>query len=245
MADDLFSVFDQAFGAPVPDEEETGFAVGAPQDLPQQMFAVQRQISDNTAKQDAMRRQQLERATQMLQQRQIGPTLSERLLALSAAFAQPSRTRGLAGVLGNVMPVLAEQTSMQRQGDQMRADKLMELENAYQNQQLTGQQQSLAQQLALLKTMAQYGKQPRRRTGFNPITGDLQDMDTGEPIAGTSGPTAAHIAALRQHPERADEFDVKFGTGMAARILGAGGLMGSRPSGDFRNVPSGNPLIRP
>lgn len=45
-----------------------------------------------------------------------------------------------------------------------------------------------------------------------------------------NGPTPTHIAALIHHPERAAEFDAKFGPGSAARILNQGGPGPSGPA---------------
>lgn len=248
--EDMFSVFDQTFGAP-DEEEESGFAVGmqpgqplGQPDLNAQMFAINRDLIKTTGKHDQIRQQQLERATQALQQRQIGPTLSERLLMLSAAFAQPSRTRGLAGVLGNVMPVLAAQTAAQRQGEQSRADQLLELEQAYQEQQMRGQQQGLTQQLALLKAQIAASKPQRPQRMMHPTEGPVEiNPDGTYKVLQRAGSGGGSLPQPRTPQEAAmlppgTEFLTP--DGKVRRV--PGGPTGSAPSGGFRSVPSGNPL---
>ncbi|QZP07769.1 hypothetical protein [Caenibius sp. WL] len=62
-----------------------------------------------------------------------------------------------------------------------------------------------------------------------PYTGPGGETRVYTPRIGGGGqvqvgpPSQAHIDALRQNPERRDEFDQKFGRGAAERILGGGG----------------------
>ena len=63
---------------------------------------------------EAPQREKLEAYTKALRERQAGPSASERLLALGAAFLQPTAYRGVAGTLSNVAPVLAEQQKAAR-----------------------------------------------------------------------------------------------------------------------------------
>ena len=50
--------------------------------------------------------------------------------------------------------------------------------------------QGVNDELDILKTQATLEKPQKRRTGFNPITGLIQDLDTGEVVAGPDGPGA-------------------------------------------------------
>lgn len=63
-----------------------------------------------------------------LEEKRYGPSFSERMFQLSAAFTSPTATRGFGGVLGNIMPVLAAQQKAQREGEISRREALEQLE---------------------------------------------------------------------------------------------------------------------
>jgi len=63
-----------------------------------------------------------------LEEKRYGPSFSERMYQLSAAFAAPTSTRGFSGVMGNIMPVLAAQQKAQREGEISRREALEQLE---------------------------------------------------------------------------------------------------------------------
>jgi hypothetical protein len=63
-----------------------------------------------------------------LEEKRYGPSFSERMFQLSAAFAAPTSTRGFGGVMGNIMPVLAAQQKAQREGEISRREALEQLE---------------------------------------------------------------------------------------------------------------------
>lgn len=155
-----------------------------------------------TREQELRRDQQAfyDRMAQQLEERRTGPSTSERLFQLSAALARPTSVRGFSGVLNNVMPVLQEQAKAAREGEEGRAEAL----NALQMAQMKGAQGLAAQdmdtELALLKLTAAANKPQRRRTGFNPLTGRLEDMDTGELVR---SPAAANLPVLT--PEQVAE----------------------------------------
>lgn len=65
-----------------------------------------------------------------LAEKRYGPSFSERMYQLSAAFAAPTATRGFSGVMGNVMPVLQKQQETQREGEIKRQDALSALQAA-------------------------------------------------------------------------------------------------------------------
>jgi hypothetical protein len=75
--------------------------------------------------------------------RRAGPTLSEKLLQMSAALIQPTAVRGFAGSMANLMPVLQQQAQQRREGEISRADALQKLRMA----QLAGQKELLGQEL--------------------------------------------------------------------------------------------------
>lgn len=96
----------------------------------------------------------------------------ERLLMLAAALGQPTRTGSFGETLGNFSAALAG--SMKGQRERKEA-----LEDALYKQQ-TAKDALMAQLEARYITAA--GKSDKKRTGFNPVTGKLVDMDTGLPI---------------------------------------------------------------
>ena len=68
--------------------------------------------------------------TAKIKAQRTGPSFSERMYQLSAAFAAPTATRGFSGVMGNVMPVLQKQQETQREGEIKRQDALSALQAA-------------------------------------------------------------------------------------------------------------------
>lgn len=69
-----------------------------------------------------------DRIAKALEEKRYGPSFSERMFQLSAAFAAPTSTRGFGGVMANVMPVLAAQQKAQREGEISRREALEQLE---------------------------------------------------------------------------------------------------------------------
>lgn len=63
-----------------------------------------------------------------LEEKRYGPSFSERMYQLSAAFAAPTSTRGFGGVMANIMPVLAAQQKAKREGEISRREALEQLE---------------------------------------------------------------------------------------------------------------------
>lgn len=92
-----------------------------------------------------------------IKERRYGPSESEKLLALSAAFFAPTTVRGFSGTMGNILPVLQKFGEMKRTGE-------AEREEALQN--LAKQRMALAQgdvktALDLQRLMATYNKKPK------------------------------------------------------------------------------------
>lgn len=170
-----------------------------------EILGLQKEMISSQERQREMRAQQLQEATRLLQERRLGPSRSEELLQLSAAFLQPRRYKGFGATMENVIPVLAQQSANKRQGADARAEALMKLQHQYQNNDAEGETASIKARADLLKLAAQTGKP---RGGFNPITGDLVDMNTGEPIeAEVPTLTPEEVAAASRDPaNRGREF---------------------------------------
>jgi hypothetical protein len=125
-----------------------------------------------------------DRLTKQLEARRAGPSTAEQLFQLSAALAAPTTVRGFSGVLNNVMPVLQQQAQARREGATSREDAL----TALQLQQMKSQQGLTGQEVAYRTALARLaGVNQKPRTGFNPVTGTLTDMNTGSPISNSSG----------------------------------------------------------
>lgn len=84
-----------------------------------------------------------------LAEKRYGPSFSERMFQLSAAFAAPTATRGFGGVMGNIMPVLQAQQQAQRQGELTRREALEELEAKRLTQQMGLANQDVSTALAM------------------------------------------------------------------------------------------------
>lgn len=121
-----------------------------------------------------------------LEEKRYGPSFSERMFQLSAAFAAPTSTRGFSGVMGNVMPVLAAQQKARREGEISRREALEQLEANRLTNRLGLARQDTQTKIALAKL----GKQPPVRgiavgdTLRNPITGAI--MEPPPPPVGTT-----------------------------------------------------------
>jgi hypothetical protein len=156
-----------------------------------------------------------------LRNKRVGPSDAEKWFAIAAALGQPTRTGSFGETMGNLGTLLSKYSGAKRTAEEERALKERELEmkaGMGQFQLLQGDTQS-AREL-LRAALAQEGKQ--RRTGFNPVTGVLEYMDTGEPVrSAAAAPSSEAINYLRANPNLAKAFDEKYGAGKAAQYLGA------------------------
>lgn len=102
----------------------------------------------------AQRKQQYEAGLAALQQRQWGPSSSEKLAAWSAALLAPTRVRGFKGTLMNLAPVVREMTSQGVAAKQQRADALRALQDKYASGQIEDRRAMLEARRENLKTAA-------------------------------------------------------------------------------------------
>jgi len=132
----------------------------------------------------------LNAARSRLRDKRVGPSDTERLFAIAAALGQPTRTGTFGETMGNLGALLGKYSGAQREAEEARALKEYELDSQIGTERLralqgnatsTGQllRAMLVQQAARDKAAAAAGK---RRTGFNPVTGELVYMDTGEVV---------------------------------------------------------------
>ena len=78
-------------------------------------------------KQSDARKAYFDRLTEQLKDRRYGPSASERLFAISAALAQPTRTPGFGGMLANVTPVFEQYAKDKRAAEAARASDMEKL----------------------------------------------------------------------------------------------------------------------
>jgi len=133
-------------------------------------------------------------------ERREGPSFSERMYQLSAAFAAPTETRGFSGVIGNIMPVLQAQQKAKREGEIKREDALSALAAAQLAQREGLAEQELETELELFKLNR---PKPSRVVGNTTIGGVpsviMQDADgniTTKPLAGETAGGAPNKASL-------------------------------------------------
>jgi len=163
----------------------------------------------------------LMKARDDLRAQRTGPSSAERLLAIAAALGQPTRTGSFGETLGNLGAVLGSQEKTKREAAAQNAALAEKYGMQIGNEQLRLLMQGQAGTGQMLRAaLAREGKQ--RRTGFNPQTGELQFMDTGELVkSATAAPPPEAINLLRTNPNLAKAFDEKYGAGTAAQYLGA------------------------
>lgn len=145
-------------------------------------------IRDKMAKYSELGKQQqdfYERMAERLAAQRMGPTASERLFQLSAAFAQPTTTRGFGGVMANIMPVLQQQQQERRVGEIKRQEALEALtaQQLAAKKELLGQELTTELKLGELERKASAPKMPKT-VGTEVVNGKIvvitQDPDTGK-----------------------------------------------------------------
>lgn len=107
-------------GQPPADDTAGGLSVYGDADVKAAMAEEKKLTSE--------REKYYDKIAKALEEKRYGPSFSERMFQLSAAFAAPTSTRGFSGVMGNVMPVLAAQQKARREGEISRREALEQLE---------------------------------------------------------------------------------------------------------------------
>lgn len=123
-----------------------------------------KQISQAILANSANQKRYYDSLANQIRQRRYGPSESEKLLALSAAFFKPTTVRGFSGTMGNVLPVLQKFGELKRDEEEKRAEAL---------QGLAKQRMALAQgdvktAIDLQRLLATYNKNPYSNAVFNP-----------------------------------------------------------------------------
>lgn len=148
------------------------------------------------------------------QQRATSLTSPENLLALSAAFFSPTRSRGFGGTMANVLPVIQNAVAQRAEDERRKQQLLREYGMDVSKMQLGYLEKGLSaadrQYMAALKA----AQPAKTHVSVNPVTGEPYDTSTG-----FVAPNAQQVGALLANPAMAAEFDKKFGPGAAARVM--------------------------
>lgn len=196
--------------------------------ISQELMGLQKEIISSQERQRQTRAQQLQEATRLLQERRLGPSRTEQLLQLSAAFLQPRQYKGFGATLQNVLPVLAQQQATERQGKDLRAEELMKLQHAYQNAEAEGETASLKARADLLK-IAQQANKPQWARTVDPTSGEVTLTPVYANGAGggqAPGVEPADIRTLLTNPKGLPRevlvqfFNRRYGEGAAEKLLG-------------------------
>lgn len=135
------------------DADVGGLAVYSDPNVQTSMTAFNKLAAEQQARYDAQ--------AKALAEKRYGPSFSERMFQLSAAFAQPTTRRGFGAVLGNVAPVLAAQEQAKREGEIDRRTALEQLEAKRLAGQMGLAKQDLSTALAMAKLNADVNKPVR------------------------------------------------------------------------------------
>lgn len=150
-----------------------------------EMQQLRRDILSYPGQQAARRKADFEAGQKYLAQMYAGPSRSQQLFALSKALLSPKPYRGFAGTMANISGALGDIGTARDEAQRKRAQAELELQKAYNAKTADSDYEALKLRYQLAsdeaEAMAKANKPPR--TGFNPITGKLTDMDTGLPVA--------------------------------------------------------------
>ena len=143
-----------------------------------------KKVSDAILANAAEQKRYYDELTEKIRQRRYGPSETEKLLALSAAFFRPTTVRGLSGTMGNVLPVLQKFGELRRTGEEER----QEAENALVEKRLKLSQGNVTNALALQRLMNSY----------SPWSGAVYDTNQRKWIPRPNTPGAPPTLTLEQ-----------------------------------------------
>jgi hypothetical protein len=113
-----------------------------------------KQISQAILANSANQKKYYDSLANQIRQRRYGPSESEKLLALSAAFFKPTTVRGFSGTMGNVLPVLQKFGELKRDEEEKRIEALQGLAK----QRMALAQGDIKNMLLLQKMQRDYAK---------------------------------------------------------------------------------------
>jgi hypothetical protein len=125
----------------------------------------------------------LNAAKERLRTQRVGPSDAEKWFAIAAALGQPTRTGSLGETMGNLGTLLSKYSGAKREAEAEQQSLIEKYGMQAGTEQLRLAQSGAAGAGQMLRAaLVQAGKQ--RKTGFNPVSGVLEYMDTGEPVKG-------------------------------------------------------------
>lgn len=152
-----------------------------------------RQQQAEQAREDTAKRL-YEEAQQRIAERNRGMSQSEKLFAISQALLAPRKFTGIGGTLGKLSGAFGGIASADREARMAREAELEKLRSSYEMgvaERGTRRAQTAAD---LVRAGAPLLKE---RTGFNPVTGQLQNLDTAEVIGpGAQAPAASKVGTM-------------------------------------------------
>lgn len=107
-----------------------------------------------------------------------GPSTSQMLFAMSRALLAPRQFTGFGGTMGKIAGAFGDIDQQRQTAEQKRAEALLALENSYGSRMSDMGGERIKSRIELAKL----NEPAKRRTGFDPVTGTLKDMDTGLPV---------------------------------------------------------------
>lgn len=123
-----------------------------------------------------------------------GPSQSQTLFALSRALLAPRRYKGFAGTLQNVTQALGGLGEAREEASQKRNEALARLQESYGERVEQAGTMSDKIRADMLRAQIEAQAPKKVRTGFNPITGTLVDMDSGLPVT----PPPPQVGEIRE-----------------------------------------------
>lgn len=182
---------------------ETQGAV-APQtglDFGKEYNATAAQLVELQRQKDELRQKQFEAGQAAIQKQRFGPTMSDRLFALSAAIATPhyAGQRGIGNIMADIGAPLGAVLRGNRDDQQQRAKALLDLQNQYATDTISDKQTAAKDRLSQLKTAATLARANGRAQPSMAYT-DAQGI-THHRVYGTRliQPPVQAIQELRQH----------------------------------------------
>lgn len=153
-----------------------------------QMSAAPPELAALMGEMKAERERQFTAGQQRIEQMYGGPSQTQQLWALAQALLSPTPYRGFAGSMYNVSRALGGISEQQAEAEQKRKEALLNLQNAYSGGLSSDRMKELELRYGLAEkdaeARARVAKEAEKgpRTGFNPVTGELVNMETGAPI---------------------------------------------------------------
>jgi hypothetical protein len=182
--------------------QPTGALPGA---APQgEMDVVRQQLIGYPERQAMERKAQFEAGQKRLAEMYGGPSTSQTLFALSQALLSPRPYGGFAGTLYNVSQALGGIQQQRTEADRAREEAQYKLQQQYAQAGSEDELKSLELRYKLLKEQQDTAEAAAKvRTGFNPITGELVNMDTGILIENTELPvlTPEQVGEMSRDPK--------------------------------------------